>query len=657
MCGICGIVALEAPLSDQLRSAVAPMTHALAHRGPDGYGFHVDSHVALGHRRLAIIDRDAGTQPMSNEDGTIWVVFNGEIYNHRDLRRQLAGRGHCFATACDTEVIVHAYEEYGTDCVSYFEGMFAFAVYDTRSRTLFAARDRIGKKPFFYAQFGDTIHFASEVKALAHSPLWDGTCDNDSLESYLSLGYVVAPNTFYKHVRKLEAGHWLLVKDGRLQIRQYWDIECFDDLAGCSERALLEELDSLLQRAVRDRLESEVPLGAFLSGGIDSSLVASIMAEVMPSPPQTITVGFREKDYTEVETAFATARALGTEHHADVLEPDICEELDQIIAGFDEPFADSSAVPMYYLAKAARRQVTVALTGDGGDEGFSGYALRYVPHMIEKHLRTVFRGPHGRAAAGWLSGRWPRHQGLPRPLRLGAVLGNLSRDPASAYYVDLCFLKPWITRELLGRSRPEQFDRSDAWDRITSVYRGCESPHSLQRTQYTDLKIYLANDVLVKVDRMTMAHGLEVRCPLLDRRVIEFAFRIPAGDKMPRLHAKHLLRQLASRRLSPVLAARPKRGFDAPVEHWITGKFGPQLASDLFRNGAQIASLLDQDRLKMMYEGHQRDGMQNSYALWATWVLERWLRLQRNSLPVAAGASPAVGVPVTPRFAKATNPS
>ena len=642
MCGICGIVALEAPLSDPMKRAIEPMTHALAHRGPDGYGFHVEPHVALGHRRLAIIDRDAGAQPMSNEDGTLWITFNGEIYNHRELRRRLTQDGHRFATECDTEVIVHAYEQYGTDCVSYLEGMFAFAIYDIRERTLFAARDRVGKKPFFYAELGGAFHFASEMKALALSPVWDGAWDGESLESYLSLGYVVAPKTIYRHVKKLDAGHWLMVKDGRVETRQYWDIEWFDDLAGCSEDALVEELDSLLKQAVTDRLESEVPLGAFLSGGIDSSLVASMMSEVMPSPPKTITVGFREKDYTEIETAFATARALGTEHHSDVLEPDITDELDRNIATFDEPFADSSAVPMYYLAKAARRQVTVALTGDGGDEGFSGYALRYVPHMIEQHLRPLFRGARGRSAAGWLSGQWPRHPRLPRPLRLGSVLGNLSRDPASAYYVDLCFLKPWVTRELLGISRPERFDHSGSWHKITDVYRSCPSPHSLQRTQYADLKVYLANDVLVKVDRMTMIHGLEVRCPLLDRRVIEFAFRIPARTKMPRLHAKHLLRRLAARRLSPTLAALPKRGFDAPVEHWLTGKFGPQLADDLLGPGAEIASLLDQHRLRAMYDSHQRDGTRNSYALWAAWVLERWLKLQRGLPPGVPEEMPAL---------------
>jgi asparagine synthase (glutamine-hydrolysing) len=628
MCGICGIVALDDPLPSGLKYAIGPMTDTLAHRGPDGAGCYVNDHVALGHRRLAIIDRDGGVQPMSNEAGTVWVVFNGEIYNHRELRRQLVAKGHRFASACDTEVIVHAYEEYGVDCVARFEGMFAFALYDVVSHTLFAARDRVGKKPFFYSQLCGTIHFASEVKALAASPVWNDAWDPASLESYLSLGYVIAPHTIYRHVKKLEAGHWLRVRVGYVETRKYWDVELFDDMA-LPEPVLLDELEELLRQAVADRLESEVPLGAFLSGGIDSSLVASLMSQVMPAAPKTVTVGFREKDCNEIETAFATARALGTQHHAHVIDPDVADELDRIVSAFDEPFADSSAVPTYYVANAARQEVTVALTGDGGDEAFSGYQLRYVPILLEARLRTIVRGASGRAVARWLGRHWPRGPNLPRALRLGAILENLGRDAACAYYADLCFLKPWITRELLGLRDPLRFDDSAVCEQVTNAYRRCPSTSALQRAQYADLKIYLANDVLVKVDRMSMLNGLEVRCPLLDRRVIEFAFRIPAEQKMPWFRAKHLLRALASRRLSAEVANRPKRGFDAPVDRWITGKFGPQLASDLFASTAEVRGVLDQAQLRVLYDRHQSGAARNSYVLWAAWVLERWLRLRR----------------------------
>src|SRR5262245_38729349 len=337
MCGICGIVSPGSQLSQELRLAIGPMTEVLSHRGPAGDGFYVDPQAALGHRRLAIIDREGGRQPMSNEDATLWIVFNGEIYNHRELRRQLEAKGHRFNTASDTEVILHAYEEYGPDSVSRLEGMFAFAIYDTVSRTLFAARDRVGKKPLFYAMLGGAFHFASEIKSIAQSPVWDDTWDPDGLEGYLSLGYVVAPETIYRHVKKLEAGHWLRLRNGQIETHKYWDIECVDDETR-SEAVLLEELEELLRHAVADRLESEVPLGAFLSGGIDSSLVVSLMSQVMATPPTTVTVGFRHKDYNELEAAFATARALGTRHHAHVLEPDVLDELDRIVSAFDEPF-------------------------------------------------------------------------------------------------------------------------------------------------------------------------------------------------------------------------------------------------------------------------------------------------------------------------------
>jgi asparagine synthase (glutamine-hydrolysing) len=631
VCGICGIVSASGQLSPDLRLAIGPMTDALAHRGPDGEGFYGDAHAVLGHRRLAIIDREGGRQPMTAEDGKLWVVFNGQIYNHRELRRQLESKGHRFQTVSDTEVILHAYEEFGVECVTRLEGMFAFAIYDSDSHTVFAARDRVGKKPFFYAMLGGAFHFASEIKSLAHSPVWDDAWDQGALEGYLSLGYVVAPETIYRHVKKLEPGHWLRFQNGTLETRKYWDIECLDDETR-SEAALLEELEDVLRHAVADRLESEVPLGAFLSGGIDSSLVVSLMSQVMPNPPTTVTVGFSQMDYNELEAAFATARALNTRHHSHVLKPDILEELDQIVSAFDEPFADSSAVPTFYVARAARHEVTVALTGDGGDEGFSGYQRRYVPLRVEMRLRRLLGAEHGTPAMRWLGAQWPRGRRLPKPLRVGSILENLGRDPAHAYYADLCFLKPWLARELLGLSPEHDYLDTLVYDRVTEPYRRCTSTNALQRAQYADLKVYLPNDVLVKVDRMSMASGLEVRCPLLDRRVLEFAFRIPAERKMPRLRTKHLLRQLASKRLSKELATRPKQGFEAPVEQWIAGTFGPQLAGDLFGPSAKVQDVLDSTRLRRLYDAHQTRAADHSYVLWSAWVLERWMRLrQRNS--------------------------
>jgi asparagine synthase (glutamine-hydrolysing) len=382
MCGICGVVALDGELHPDLRSSIGSMAATLHHRGPDGQGVFSDAFAALGHRRLAIIDRAGGHQPMFNEDGSCWVVFNGEIYNHRSLRSRLIGLGHTFKTSSDTETILHAYEEYGADCVPMFEGMFAFAVYDSRRRELLLARDRLGKKPLFYAELDGALHFASEIKALRASPAWDPTLDLSELEGYLSLGYFIAPGTVYRSVRKLLPGHWLRVRNGHIEVRKYWDIERFDDHPGRGP-ALENEIEELLRTAVSDRLESEVPLGAFLSGGIDSGLVVSFMAETLGRGVTTTTVGFGEAAHNELDAAAVTAARFETQHHVEIVEPRLDEVLDRIVDGFDEPFADVSAVPTFHVAGMAKRHVTVVLSGDGGDEAFSGYSFRYAPHAIE----------------------------------------------------------------------------------------------------------------------------------------------------------------------------------------------------------------------------------------------------------------------------------
>jgi asparagine synthase (glutamine-hydrolysing) len=422
MCGICGVVALDGRLDPAVRGSIDAMTASLHHRGPDGQGVMSDATAAFGHRRLAIIDRATGHQPMTNEDGSCWVAFNGEIYNHHGLRERLEQRGHVFRTKSDTECIVHAYEEFGPDCVEHFEGMFAFAVYDTRRRELFIARDRLGKKPLFYATFGKTLHFGSEIKALRQSPLWNAEIDLAQLEAYLSLGYVLAPATMYRHVRKLPPGHWLRATRFGVEVRQYWDVERFDDYRG-SDSELSNEIDETIRTAVRDRLESEVPLGAFLSGGIDSGLVVSYMAEALGPGVITTSVGFGAAD-DELDAAQLTATRFQTEHHAEVVRPDPAAVIDRIVDGFDEPFADGSAVPTFHVAGMAKRQATVVLSGDGGDEAFSGYSFRYAPHAVEAMARPLLPGRPGRAAAAWLGERWPR----PEVDAAGAPLGHAARE-------------------------------------------------------------------------------------------------------------------------------------------------------------------------------------------------------------------------------------
>ena len=628
MCGIAGAVAVRGVLDPEIAAAIPAMTAALRHRGPDGDGFFRDSVAVLGHRRLSIIDRAGGRQPLSNEDGTVWITFNGEIYNHHELRVRLEGKGHRFRTKSDTETIVHAYEEFGVDCVQYLEGMFAFAVYDQRQREVFIARDRLGKKPLFYAVLGGTLHFASEIKALMASPAWNPAVDIGQLETYLSLGYILAPASIYKHVRKLEPGNWLRLRQGHIDIREYWNLMDVDGFAG-SEGEAIALIERHLHDRVAERLESEVPLGAFLSGGIDSGLVVSAMAPAHGGQVITTSVGFGEAGHNELEPAGLTAASFGTKHYPHVVEPRLEEILDGLVAAFDEPFADSSSVPTWYVSREARRHVTVALSGDGGDETFGGYHFRYVPHAVESMVRAVLPGRGLKQAVGLVGARWPRSR-LPRPLRLGTFLENIGRDPEEAYYADLCCLKQSATQALLGRAPSRDLRATAAYEAVTGAYRRCPSTSVVQRAEYADLKIYLPNDVLVKVDRMSMQHGLEVRCPLLDRRLVELAFQLPQSMKRAWRTGKYLLKRIAERRLPAAVVNYPKHGFSAPVGAWIAGPYRSQFQAEVLSTGSHIASMVDLKVASRWFDAHVAGQAEHSYGLWALWMLERWSRTQRQ---------------------------
>ena len=625
MCGICGAFALDGTLDPRISAAIPSMADALSRRGPDGRGVYRDERAALGHRRLSIIDRAGGAQPMSNEDATCWVVFNGEIYNHHAVRRRLEGLGHRFRTVSDTETIVHAYEQFGTACLEHLDGMFAFGVYDQTSGTLFLARDRLGKKPLFYAVFQGVLHFASEIKALTRSPVWDNTIDLSALEGYLSLGYFIAPETPFKHVRKLEPAQWLLVSGRRFEARTYWDVEVFD-ADRRDERHVLAALEPLLREAVADRLESEVPLGAFLSGGIDSGLVVSFMSETSASAPVTVSVGFDEAAYNELAAAGLTAEHCHSEHHPHVLRPALDEVLEPVVTAFDEPFADSSAIPTYYLCQAAREHVTVALSGDGGDETFAGYDFRYAPQRLEHAFRAALPGRLGWSLARALASAWPKSPRLPRGLRLARTFENLAGDPEEAYYADLCFLKPDACDRLLDRRPRRDYRYSAVYEAVVAPFRRCPSASLLQKTQYADLKVYLPNDPLVKVDRLSMWHGLEVRCPLLDRRVVEFAFQLPTRRKMPGLKGKRLLRRLAAQRLPPALSRLPKRGFSAPIGPWLGGPFAEAFSGEVLAADAYVGGVCSRAAVQRMFEEHRTGQGDHGYLLWALWMLERWHR-------------------------------
>ena len=623
MCGISGAFGLDGPLGDDVRAGVRAMNAEMSHRGPDGDGFFDAPRVAFGHRRLAIIDRAGGHQPMANEDGSCWIVFNGEVYNHKSLRPALEARGHQFRTTCDTEVILHGYEEYGPAVVDKLDGMFAFAIYDGRTGELFAARDRLGKKPFFYTVVNRVLLFASELPALTRSPLWRGDVDPSALEGYLSLGYVVAPATIYRNVYKLMPGHTLAVSGGTLRTRQYWDIPAFD-VDDRPADALIAEIDETLRKAVHCRLESEVPLGAFLSGGIDSGLVVSYMAEALGDRLVTASVGFGEAEHNELDAAAVVAEHFKSRHYAETIRPTLEEVIEPVTALFGEPMADSSAIPTWYVSRAARRHVTVALSGDGGDEAWAGYDFRYVPHAMEASARR-FLPPALRGVAAAVGRTWPRGPHIPKPLRAGTLLENLARDPAAAYYADLTFLKPAETRRLMGLPPVANPLDTPLFDAVTEPYRRCPSKDAVQRAEYADLKVYMPNDPLVKVDRMSMAHSLEVRCPLLDHHLVELAFRIPAAQKQKLRQGKVLLRELARRRLPGRLWELPKKGFSAPIGPWLAGPHARMFEDEVLRPGARLGSVIDVADLRRRFEAHRRREADHGYALWAAWALERWM--------------------------------
>jgi asparagine synthase (glutamine-hydrolysing) len=523
----------------------------------------------------------------------------------------------------DTEVALHAYEEFGPAAAERLDGMFAVAVYDATRRDLWIARDRLGKKPLFYAIFGGALHFASEIGALAASPYWDAALDSEVVDAYLALGYVPAPRTLMRHVRKLPAGHWLRMRDGEVEIVKYWDVERFDEDRR-TDAALCEEIDARIAAATADRLESEVPLGAFLSGGIDSGLVVAAMARATREVTTT-TVGFDDAAHNELAASASTARHFGTAHHARVITQDGVDAVTAAIDGLDEPLADPSVVPTYHVSRVAREFVTVALTGDGGDETFGGYSFRYVPHAIESAVRPLAQVVPGGSLLGLLARMAPSGARVPRILRVGATLGNLARDPVDAYFADLCFVKAPAVGLLLGRPA---FDARGTfgYEAVTAAYRRCSSRDATQRAMYADLKGYMVDDVLVKVDRMSMQHGLEVRCPLLDHRLVELAFAIPARRKMSWVRSKRLLRRLAADRLPPAVTTQAKRGFTAPAAAWLRGSCAALFEADVLGPSAASAGVFDPGRVRQLFDAHRRGEANHASALWPIWIFERWHR-------------------------------
>jgi asparagine synthase (glutamine-hydrolysing) len=624
MCGIAGF-AFTDPRHPVDRELLDRMTGVLRHRGPDADGSHFGPGVALGHRRLSIIDLATGDQPIYNETRSVAIVFNGEIYNFPELARELEARGHTLATRSDTETIVHAYEDFGLEFVKRLRGMFAFALWDEPNRRLILARDRAGKKPLYYHADGERLVFASEIKALLQDSSIKRRISAEGLSDYFTFGVIPAPGTVFQDIQQIPPGHLLVWARGHARLHEYWDV-VFDPTGPAAPGAAAEAFAALFDEAVRMRMVADVPLGAFLSGGVDSSAVVASMARQSTRPVVTTTVGFVERTHSELEHARVVAKALGTEHHELLVKPDAIGDLPRLVWHLDQPFADSSALPTYYVSRAARERVTVALSGDGGDELFAGYQRRYGIHRLEQRLRRLIPGPVRRGVLAPLARIYPRSDRIPRPLRLKLVLSNLGQSFERAYFNDMSL---FLDEEKQALCTPEFLGQTRHHDPIAGFARHFDRVRDadpLSRVLYVDFKTWLANDILVKVDRMSMACSLEVRSPLLDHKIVEFAASLPPALKFRGSVSKYLLKRHVEGRLPAAAVHRPKQGFELPLATWLRGELREMARDLLFSPLTAGRGYVRPEAVKRIWDTHQSGYRSHAAQIWALMVLELWHR-------------------------------
>jgi asparagine synthase (glutamine-hydrolysing) len=625
MCGIVGVVRPAGRAADG--ELLARMNEAIRHRGPDEEGTYLrGGRAGMAMRRLAIIDLAGGQQPIQNEDGTAWIVYNGEIYNFRELKAKLEALGHRFRTDCDTEAVVHAYEEWGADCPKHFRGMFAFAIWDERREELFLARDRVGKKPLLYSHApGRDFVFGSEFRALLRHPEVGREIDREAIHHYLTFMCVPAPLTAYRDIRKLEPGHTLtLTREGQIKIERYWSPD-FNKKIKISEEEAGERALELLREAVRVRLMSEVPLGAFLSGGIDSSAVVALMSEVSSQPVKTFSIGFEEQDFSELHHARRVAEHVGAEHHEFVVRPDALEVLPTLVEHYGEPYADSSAIPTYYVSRETRRHVTVALNGDGGDECFAGYERYAAMGLSERYRRLpeLLREKVIRQAVGLL----PSSELKPSFVRrVKRFLRAASLPPVERYLNWVSIIGPAAKEELYT----DEFRRETAGleDRrwLAPWFEQANGAGVVDAALLADTMTYLPNDLLVKVDIASMAVSLEARSPFLDHHVIEFAASLPAGLKLRGLTTKYILKRTLKKLLPSENLTRRKMGFGVPVGHWFRGQMQPFLREQLLSDKAARRGLLRPEAVRRMVDEHTSGARDYTHPLWTLLMLELWFQ-------------------------------
>ncbi len=631
MCGITGIFRLQdrAPIDANL---LHRMNDSLAHRGPDGHGVHLEPGVGLGHRRLSIIDLSTGQQPLYNEDESVVIVFNGEVYNFQELVPELQAAGHIFHTRSDTEVIVHAWEQWGAACVDKLRGMFAFVLWDRNRRQLFMARDRLGVKPLYYSLTpnGDFI-FASELKALQQHPQLPRRMDAKAVEEYFALGYVPEPRTIFHDVFKLEPGHCMTLQPGQpLPIpHKYWDVP-FAPVAVASEAALLDELHARLAESIRLRMIADVPLGAFLSGGVDSSAVVALMAQQSPSPVKTCSIAFDVAHYDESEYAQRVAQQYRTEHHVERVATDDFAMLDQLAGFYDEPYADSSALPTFRVCELARKHVKVALSGDGGDESFAGYR-RYRFHMHEEQVRSLLPLGLRRAVFGPLAQLYPKADWAPRFLRAKSTLQGMSFDAVQAYFNAISIVRAPARRTLFSDTLTQELQGYNALEVFRRHAQNAPTDDALSMIQYLDLKTYLVGDINTKVDRASMANSLEVREPLMDHQLVEWLSGLPRDFLLRAGEGKYLLKKAMEPHLPHDILYRQKQGFAVPLTEWFRGPLAHKV-----REAALSESLLDSGYFKRatittMLDEHQSGQRDHSAPLWTLLMFDGFLKTSQGA--------------------------
>ncbi len=618
MCGISGIFEFERRETIP-QEIVHRMNETIVHRGPDDEGIYCGEGVGFGFRRLSIIDLAGGHQPICNEDGRLWVMLNGEIYNYPELRRELENRGHRFATHSDTETIVHLYEEYGEECFRRLRGMFAIALWDSQQRKLLLARDRVGKKPLFYSADSKRIIFGSELKVLLAADGMSREIDHQALSDYFSCGYIPAPKTIYRAARKVRPGHYLVASSGGVREVCYWDLS-FAKVENRTEEEWCELLRHELCEATRVRLMSDVPLGAFLSGGVDSSAIVAMMSHLMKRPVTTCSIGFEEKEFNEAEYARQVGQLFKSDHHEETVWPSALEIMDKLVWHYDEPFADSSAIPTYYVSRVARRHVTVALGGDGGDENFAGYR-RYMLDSFENRLRGHLPQSLRSAVFGPL-GRWyPALAWAPRVFRGKATFQSLSRTSLEGYFNSISYFRPDEKRRLFTPEFQKSLKGYDTIEVFREHYDRADTDDLLSRIQYLDIKTYLTDDILAKVDRASMAVSLEVRAPLLDHQLMEKAARIPSALKLKAGSGKYIFKKAMASALPDNILHRRKQGFAIPLGQWFRQELRQMTEKTLFDSNDGI---LDPVFLKKIWNQHQSGRYDRSAHLWSVLMFRKW---------------------------------